>query len=288
MSWHPNDLVSDADLLAYEPTILQQFARAEWTDKRTKALEDWLWPALTTRGLDPDRLRTRVQPVAVLSYTASTFTDRTAVAHSVDAEDVLLGAYLTGTADALYVGHDRPFRGVSIRLTDTPSTATASLAVALWADAWTPVIAEDGTAATAGKTLSRGGAVTWRQPSGWVVRALNGSDPLYWARLTVSAALTAGAKAGTVSAIRRSVFCAPVTYKTLEWIFRAAPTAQDGPWRDKADFYGDQAETALSRAFEAAGGEFDTETVDDVIDATEAAQTGDEAGAVSAWTMERG
>jgi hypothetical protein len=287
VSWHPNDLVSDADLLAYEPTIHTQFGRVEWTDKRTKALEDWLWPALTARGFDPDRLRTRVRPTAVLSYTASVFADRTEVATSQAADDLALGAYLTGTSDALYVGHDRPFRGVSLRIGDTPSTATADLAVALWEDAWTPIAIADGTKATVGKSCSRGGAVTWRLPSGWVIRAVNGSDPIYWAKLTVSAALTAGTLAGSLSVLRSSLFRAPVTYKTLEWIFRAAPTSQDGPWNDKAAFYADLAETALQRALEHAGGEFDTVTADDALDAEEVLQTAAEAGG-GGWTFERG
>lgn len=286
MSWHPSDLVEDADLTAYEPTILSQFGRFEWTDKRTKAIEDWLFPSVRARGFDPDRLRTRVQPLAVYSYTSSAFADRTAVATSAAADDLALGAYLTGTSDYVYVGHDRPFRGVSVRITDTPSTATADLSVAHWQDAWTLTAISDGTKATTSKSFSRGGAVTWRMPSGWVVRAVNGSDPLYWARLSVSAAITAGTLAGRLSAIRRSAFCGPTVYKTLEWIFRAAPTSQDGPWRDKADFYADQAESALTRALEQAGGEFDTITVDDVVDADESVQTPEQAGG-GAWQWER-
>ncbi len=285
MSWHPNDLVGDEDLTSYEPTVLKQFGAIDWFDKRSKALEDWLWPSLRARGFDPDRLRTRVQPVSVLSYTPSTYTDRTSEAQSETADDFLLGAYLTSTTDALYLGHDRPFRGLSLRVTDTPSTATAALAVALWQDVWSSTVVADGTQVAAGKSFGRGGAVTWRMPPGWVVRHVNGSDPLYWAKVTVSAALTAGAKGGRLSVIRRSVFCGPATYKTLEWIFRAAPTSQDGPWREKAEFYADLAENAIVRALEQAGGEFDTDG-DDVLDDDEVDQTAEEAGG-GAWTWER-
>jgi hypothetical protein len=288
MSWHPNDLVTDADLLAYEPTLTGQFGRVEWADKRSKALEDWLFPSLVARGLDPDRLRTRLVPRVVLSETAGTITDRTAAATSATADDLPLGAILTGTADALYVGHDRPFRGVSLRMADTPSSTAATLAGALWEDAWVPLVVQDGTQVASGKTCSKGGAVTWRQPAGWVVRTLSGQGPYYWARLSVSAALTAGARAGSLSVIRRSLFCAPAVYKTLEWIFRAAPTGQDGPWTEKALFYADAADVALGRSLVLAGGEFDTDPVDDVIDATEATQTIEAAGSVPGWTLERG
>lgn len=287
MSWHPNDLLTDADLLAYEPTILDQFGRVEWVDLRAKALEDWLWPSLVSRGFDPDRLRTRVVPASVYGYTSSAYTDLTSAAASQDADDVLIGAVLTGTADALFVGHSRPFRGLSLRVADTPSTATSALEVAIWQDAWTPVLSADGTMRTAGKSFSGGGAITWTTPGGWVTRSLNGSAHRYWCRVTVSAALTAGAKAGQLSVIRRSLFCAPVAYKALEWIFRAAPTSQDGPWQDKASYYADQAESALLRAVANAGGEFDTIVEDDVIDSTEAEQTVEAAGG-GTWAWERG
>jgi hypothetical protein len=75
MSWHPNDLVSDADLLAYEQTILTQFGQYEWEAKRKKALEDWLFPSLAAAGFDPYRLRTRYQAAQVWGYTSSAYTD---------------------------------------------------------------------------------------------------------------------------------------------------------------------------------------------------------------------
>jgi hypothetical protein len=171
-------------------------------------------------------------------------------------------------------------------MADTPSSATAVLTVALWTDAWQTVQTDDRTTAN-GAAFAKGGSVTWRQPAEWVERSVNSIGPRYWARLTVSAALTAGAKAGQVGVIRRSLFCAPTTYKALAWIFRAAPAAQDGPWRDKAAYYDDLAETALSRALDNAGGEFDTVIEDDVIDTDEAAQTAAEAGG-GAWVIERG
>jgi hypothetical protein len=288
MSWHPNDLLTDADLLAYEPTILTQFGRVEWIDKRAKALEDWLWPSLQTRGLDPERLRTRVQPAQVWSFQSSTFTDCTEAAISQTTDDVAIGSWLTNTTDALFIGSASMFRGLSLRVADLPSSAASALTIDVWQDAWTPIAVTDGTQATAEQSFSRGGAITWRPPAGWVVRSVNNAGPRYWVRLRVSAAVTSGARAGQLSVIRRSVFGAPVTYKTLEWIFRAAPTSQDGPWRDKAEFYADAAEVALQRALQAGGGEFDTVTEDDVIDVDEAAQTTEEAGGATAWTLERG
>lgn len=291
MSWHPNDLVSDADLLAYESRILTQFGAISWETKRHKVLEDWLWPALRGIGLDPDRLRTRVVADAVLAYDGSTYTAVTTEAANTTTDDLSVGTILDGGAsDALLIGSARPFRGVSLRVLDTPSSATAKLTVTLWQDAWGGVPIIDGTARTSGQTLSGGGAVTWPVPGTWVTRAVNSLGPYYWARLTVNAALTAGAKAGQLSVIRRSVLCAPAAYKTLAWIFREAPAAQDGPWTSKADYYEVLADSSLQRALTLAGGEFDTITEDDVVDADEAAQTTAQAATLGSgeWSLERG
>lgn len=281
MSWHPNDLVSDDDLLAYEPTVLDQFGRVSWEEKRQKALEDWLFPALVSRGYDPDRLRTRHQPAALVGETSSVRTALTA------AGPIALGAILTGASDALYVGHTRPFRGLSVRIEDAPSTATPVTATgALWRDAWEAIdlMVVPWSSAAA---CSRGGALTWDVPGDWVRRSIQASEDLYWMRLRVSAALTPTTTVAQLGVIRRSLFTGPVTYQTLAFIFRAAPTSQDGPWEGRAEYYEGLAETALSRALSHAGGEFDVNPADDVIDATEAAQTPEDAGGASAWIWER-
>lgn len=278
MSWHPNDLVSDDDLLAYEPTIHDQFGRISWQAKRQKALEDWLFPALVARGYDPERLRTRHAPAAVLGETSG-------VVSAQEASDVALGTMLAGASDALYVGHTAQFRGLSIRIEDAPSSTTSTVSVALWRDRWqTQQLDLPWSPQSA---FSAGGALAWLVPGDWVRRSVNGSAPLYWVRVRVSAALTPSTVAPQISVIRRSLFAGPVTYQTLAFIFRAAPTSQDGPWDDRAAYYEGLAETALQRALAHAGGEFDVNPEDDVIDATEAAQTPEAAGGASAWAWER-
>lgn len=279
MSWYPNDLLSDDDLLAYEPTILSQFGQIRWEDKRQKALEDWLFPALVAQGYDPDRLRTRHAPVGVVGETSSAQTAR-------DASDVPVGAILAASTDALYLGHPRQFRGVSVRVEEAPSTADAGLAVTLWRDAWRAPLTGLNQPWGPTAAFSRGGAITWAVPGDWVPRTLAGSAPLYWVRLKVSAALTPAAVATQLAVIRRSLFSGPVTYQTLAFIFRAAPTFADGPWGDKAAYYEGQAELALQRALAHAGGEFDLDPEDDVLDTTEATQTAEQAGG-GAWVWER-
>ena len=114
-SWHPNDLVTDADLTAYESTILTAFNKSDWQDKRVKALEDWLAPILLTHGYDIDKLRTRNEADQVWSYTASTYTSRTGAATDTTTDDLNLATiFATVGTDVLYVGSARPFRGLSV------------------------------------------------------------------------------------------------------------------------------------------------------------------------------
>lgn len=285
MSWHPNDLLTDADLLAYERTLLTQFGVTDWIDRRTKALEDWLWPIVEGQGLDRHRFRTRYAPDLVYGYTGSAYTDYTSATTSTTTGDLPLATvWATPASDALYVGSTQPFRGLSWRVGTANATA-AVVTVTLSCDEWRTVSVEDGTVSVAGKTLSRGGPMIWRVPDGWVLTPVN-SQSYYWAQVTVSAT-PAGATASQVGVIRRSRLCGPVTFRTLALVFREAPTGQDGPWRDKAEWYEAEAAAALQRALPLIGGEFDTGTEDDQIDATEAVQTTEEASDSSGWGLER-
>ena len=286
MSWYPNDLVSDTDLAAYERTILTQFGATEWQAKRQKALEDWLFPLLASQGLDPYRLRTRVQPDQVWGVTSGAYTDLTNKATDRTADTIGLHTTLAASGDSLAVGSRFQFRGLSIRMLDTVNANASALTAELWCDAWTSVTASDGTAATAGKPFSKGGSITWTVPENWVTRPLNNSNDFYFARVRVASALTSPTKCGQISVIKRSALCAAATLRTLAYIFHEAPTQQDGPWKEKADWYEQEAQHAWERVLPIIGREFDTDTVDDVIDATEATQTTDTASG-GGWTWDR-
>lgn len=272
MSWQPNDLVSDADLLAYEQTILTQFGKDEWQAKRTKALEDWLFPSLAIAGFDPYRLRTRYQPALVYGSTSSVFTDYTTASRTVGEANIPLATVLAASSDALYIGAPWQFRGVSVRMFDSVSSAAATLTVEAWCDAWQALYATNDTSGTPGKPFSRGGAITWTVPENWVVRPVNSSDPFYWVRLRLSAAPTSAA-IGQVGVIRRSVVCGPAALRTLYYIFREARTVQDGPWEAKAEQYLLESEQAWQRIQPLLGREFDVDPVDDQVSASEAVQT---------------
>lgn len=284
MSWQANDLLTDADLLAYEQSILEQFGATQWEARRTKALEDWLFPILQSRGFDPHKLRTRYEPDAVFGYTSSAYTDVTGASKDTSEDDIDLATiFATAGSDALYIGSEKPFRGVFLRVLDQASVATGTLTASYWSGSWESVSVSDATTIS-GKTFAAGGSVTWSVPMDWQPRTLNGSDAYYWVKLTVSAT-PAGAAASQVSVIRASALRAPVTYRTLQLIFQEAPISQDGPWRDKAAFYKDEAEQALQRALMVIGGEFDSDASDAISEA-ESEQTVEDVGG-GPFTLER-
>jgi hypothetical protein len=285
MSWSPNDLVSDADLEAYEQRILTQFGKDEWQAKRTKALEDWLFPSLAIVGYDPYRLRTRFQPTSVFGSTSSAFTDYTAESREVGTTEIPLATVLAASSDALYVGAPWQFRGLSVRMLDDVTSASTTLTVEVWRDAWTSLPFASDIQTTSGKPFSKGGTITWTLPEDWVVRAVNSSAPLYWVRIKLSAAPTSAA-IGQIGVIRRSVCCGPAALRTLYYIFREARTTQEGPWEAKAEQYLRESEEAWQRIQPLLGREFDVDPVDDQIDATEATQTS-EAVTGGGWSMER-
>ncbi len=277
MSWHPNDLVADADLAAYEAAIMTGFGQSSWQDRRTKALEDWLFPLLKGRGFDPYRLRTRYELDAAFGFTASVYSDVLGATRDTTVEDINLATlFATPASDILYLGSKAPFRGLFFRLHDAVSSVAGAMSIAYWNGNWEGLTITDGTVQVAGKTLSAGGSVTWTLPVDWATRKVNNSAALYWAKVTVSATPT-GAVASQIGSIRASMLRAPATYRTLQLIFMEAPTGADGPWDEKAAFYKDEAEQAWQRAVGLIGGEFDTDD-SDLISDDEAEHTAEQVG----------
>lgn len=287
--WFPNDVVFDSDLEAYEQTILTQFGQTDWQVKRKKALEDWAFPALAKAGFVPERLRTRHAPARVLGLTGGTYTDYTTLATTPNQDGISLAAVFAAPAtDHLLIGAPFQFRGLSIRMLDRVSSVNGTLTVQVWADAWTNVTTLNETQFLNNKPFSRGGDVRWIMPQDWVVRTINGSAPLYWARISLTSTPT-GAFCGQIGAIRGTALTGPVTLRTLGLIFREAQTMQGGPWEEKSTAYLADAERALEGAMLLVSREFDTITTDDQIDTAEAAQTtGEVTGQPTGYTWERG
>ena len=283
MSWHPNDLVTDDDLVSYEQTILTSFWQTEWLRRRAKALEDWLFPLLEQRGFSPTRSRTRHVPVTAKSLSGSTFTDQTTAVAAADGLN--LASVLASSTNYLYLGFTEPFRGISVRMADSVSSVEAALDVRVWGDGWETPPNVRNEAILGLKPFGKGGSITWDVPEGITTRAIDGSNSLFWARLSLSAAPT-GALAGPWAVIRRSRLAAPVTLRTLALIFREAPSGQDGPWTEKAVWYSDEADEAFLRVVDQLGPEFDTDG-SDAIGETERQQTAAEVTGTAGLSLER-
>jgi hypothetical protein len=132
MSWHPNDLLTDDDLQAYERDVLTRFNVTDWQARRTKTLEDWLWPQLRANGFAPERFRTRYTPHSAYGFTSSAYTDISTAATNATADDVNLATILAASTDAIVIGSEQQFRGVSIRMLDAVSAVSATMTVELW------------------------------------------------------------------------------------------------------------------------------------------------------------
>jgi hypothetical protein len=285
VSYSPTDLLTDADLVDYEADLLTTFGLTSTQGKRTKALEDWLFPILKSRGFDPNRLRTRAECNQVWGYTGSAYSDKTSASSDITDDDLNLATiFATVGTDALYLGSTQTFRGLFVRMLDTVSAVAGITSVAYWNGNWENVLIADGTQQTAGIPFSGGGSITWLLPADWATRTINASKALYFVKVMISATPTA-AKAGQIGVIRGSCLRAPAAFRTLQLIFSEAQTSQDGPWRQKAEFYKDEADLALQRALLICGGEFDSDA-SDLISETEAEQT-TESVSGGPWTLER-
>tara|TARA_Y100000034_G_scaffold85118_1_gene102098 strand:+ start:716 stop:1531 length:816 start_codon:yes stop_codon:yes gene_type:complete len=129
-------------------------------------------------------------------------TDYSAHAQGTAAGDVILDSQDTAAnLDFLYVGSDRPFKGVIIDVDKVNGTASV-LTVKYWTgSAWTDISDTDGTA-SGGASLAQDGIVNWTVPSDWAkddlqdigdvassARLAETTAPRYWTRWEFSAAI---------------------------------------------------------------------------------------------------
>lgn len=153
----------------------------------------------------------------------ATVTDYSEAAQDVDsATDVVLSSLDTlANGDALWLGANLPFRGVIVDV-DAANATASTLAAHYWnGSAMTDLSPTDGSA-SGGATFAQDGAITWTVPSAWVkatLREIASADgnvpfsrtPLYWARLSVSAALDSSTTLNSLLALCRSTAYAELT-----------------------------------------------------------------------------
>ena len=283
--WTPADLLTDLDLLAIDRLCLTDFGVSDLTDKRRAAL-DWLAPRVEQAGYKLWQHATRKAPEAVFGYTGTAYSDLTAAATDTTDADVPLSSILAvPSSAAVYVGLRDPFKGVYIGVSDNVNANSATLDVSVWTGAWTTVTSlVDGTQATAGKSCSGGGLVTWQWPDTWTRRTLNNSL-LYWAKVTFASTLTAGTSAAQLTPVVPSRLTLPATYYTLGLLYQESYGSQRGSWQEKADKMFAAATDGLAIALPLIADEFDV-SGDDTVARDEVSSVTPDTAYLTTW--ERG
>lgn len=129
--------------------------------------------------------------------------------------DVTLSSLDTlANGDALWLGAHLPFRGVQVDV-DAANGTVSALAAHYWdGNSLEALTVTDGTD-SGGATFAVDGAITWTMPSDWAPATLVAAGSaagtiahsglaLYWARLTVSAALDSSTTLNSMLALNRS------------------------------------------------------------------------------------
>lgn len=283
--WTPSDLLTDLDLLALDRLCLTDFGVTALTDKR-RAATDWLAPRVEQAGYKLWQHRIRRAPEAVFGYPGAAFTDYTdAALDTTDADLPLSSICAVPSSAALYVGSRDPFKGVYVGVIDSINANSCTLDVSVWTGGWTTVTSlVDGTQATLGKSFSGGGLVTWQPPDTWSRRAVNNSL-LYWAKLTVSSSLTAGAAAAQLTPVVTSRLTLPASYYALALLYQESYGSTRGAWQEKAGTFFEKAANALDVVLPLIADEFDVDG-NDAVDRTEISSVQPDIGYLTTW--ERG
>lgn len=115
--------------------------------------------------------------------------------------------------NAVYIGSHVPFSGLDVDV-DAANANASVLSVDYWdGSAWSDISPTDGTIST-GATFGQDGTITWTVPTDWAAAklkdivstaktGLGAGGPLFWVRLTVSAALDATTTLNSILAINR-------------------------------------------------------------------------------------
>lgn len=190
--------------------------------------------------------------LAVLKTTDNLAAVANTTDYSVAAQDgttatkVTLNSLSTAAAlDFLYIGGTRQFRGVSVDVQSTNSTASV-LTVKAWdGAAWTDVTATDNTA-SGGASLAVDGTIVWTVPTVWPAASLNAISgvllttndgaipyagiPLYWTRFEFSGGLDSTTDCNSILALNRSTAYAEMATAMVQehTVYKGIQQLQDG------------------------------------------------------------
>lgn len=284
MGWSGLSLVTDAEIGALEPeaiAVSAPWGATTWASQRSlakrdlKVLLEIAYPEIPGVA---DKVLDRWAPDYAFAFTGAVYADRTSEVSDDEEEDLDLSAVFTTVADdRLYIGAAWEFDGLFVKLLDSLNANASTLTAKYWGAAgWTSLSATDGTIATATKTLSGTGRITWTLPTAWERRTLNGTgDEYYWVEVSVSAALTAGTAASQILPIKAPDPLKTVAqYFALMHIFRglSAQAANADYWLNRAKDYEDRARALFSTLKDTGAIPLDTNSDDVIEPTTETAQ----------------
>ena len=279
-----DDIVTPLDALQNDVRADEDFGDAltGLPDKLRLALEEFLEPRLLKHGYKPHTHRTRRPPTKAFSFTGGVWADQTA--NAADGADTLdLNAVLVAAGtDALYVGLDRPYRGLFLGMTDTVNGTGVAASLTYWNGQWA-TLGSSLTNATDvdGTPFARAGRLLWPTPGDWLPRAVNASNPLYWVRLQVNSRPSA-CLIHQLLPITRSRLTQPVALHALALLYREGVGSNRGNWQEKADAFAKAASEQLQLVLDLVADEFDVDE-DGATETTEVNSIAREP-----WTWERG
>lgn len=144
----------------------------------------------------------------------ATVANLTDVSENVQGSGTVATLNSFASTSAIWVGSHLPFRGLFVDVTNTNTNVSALSGTYYNGTAMTDISITDGTA-SGGRTLNADGLVTWTVPTDWQPESLRtlgsaatsirrASDPLYWVKFVVTAALDASVSVVSMLALARS------------------------------------------------------------------------------------
>jgi hypothetical protein len=264
-----DDLLTDADLEALDKDVFSNFgeqAAAGLADKRRVAVQDFVQTRLEKEGYLPIFHLSRRAPDKVYQYTGAVFTDRSAAMSDKTADDLdAADVFVTPASDAIYVGLDRPFKGLWVGMLDAVNATASILDVEYWdGGQWKDVESlVDETQIADLKSLSGGGGLRWVMPANWRKRTGIGGETVewrYWVKVKMSATPSAGSTLTHLLPILRSRLTRPAAYHALGLLYLENwGVSSTTEWREKGEKYLKMAEDELMQILPLVKDEFDVD-----------------------------
>jgi hypothetical protein len=275
------DVCTALDVLANNSEAVADTGAA-LDDKIRLAVEEWLEPRLRAHGYVPAQHRTRRQPDMVLASTGGAWSDVTGRARGTAPELSLAAILATPSTDALYIGLDRPFRGLFVNMTDTLNSNAIAASLTYWNGKWSsPASVANGTVYNSAP-FGRAGRIVWPTPIDWIARAVGGETTArYWVRLQVNS-VPGASLVSQLLPITRSRLTQAVALRALGYLHTESISAGRGEWKELAEKCEKQADEQLQIVIGQVQDEFDVDA-DGAVAATEVNSV-----TPLPWTWERG